>query len=162
MLHYSKWDGTTERTMQQDFLLTLLDAVIDITRAERAMAVDESLQVLHTVKLKETELQEARFQTIATQSMRSALENGLPLVTNNIIPDIKDAPDTNTNFSDLRVVVVIPVQGYGALYLDQHIRYGMIPYDMINRTMRMIEQVINVPHDHFTADDLVNLYQQMI
>lgn len=162
MMQFSDDDGVTQGTMEHNFLLTVYAAILDITHAERAMAADEDLRILQMLKIKESDLQEARFGAVVQDALRRAMHERAPMVTNNIITDPSEAPDTNTNFADLRVIVALPVAGYGVVYLDQHIRYGMIPHGTVDRIMRLIEQVLPVPHDHLTAEDLIRLYQQMI
>src|SRR6185369_14262543 len=111
--------------MSDHLLSKLMRVAKQITRAERAMAVDSELNVLDTLNLEQAVLNAPHFHEVAMVSLRRAIDRNESIITNNIITDPAQAPVTNTNFTDLRVVVVLPVMDHGAVYLDQHIRYGI-------------------------------------
>ncbi len=146
--------------MNEHLLESLLSAAMEITRAERALAVNIDLDPVATIKLKDSDLRDARFIEVARAALQKALAHGQPFVTNNIITNPDEAPTTNTNFADLRVVVAIPVDQQGALYLDQHIRYGMISQETILRFMKIVDQVIESGQLDVTSSELVDLYRQ--
>lgn len=148
--------------MSQTFLSKLMRVAKQITRAERAMAVDTNLEVLETLNLDASVIGTPNFQEVATQTLRRAMERGEPIITNNIITDPSQAPVTNTNFTDLRVVVVIPVDKYGAIYLDQHIRYGIIPRQTIEKLMRLVVRVLEQREENSDEAALTEIYQQMV
>lgn len=147
--------------MGDNFLSKLMRVAKQITRAERAMAVDLDSNVLDTLNIELGVLNSEHFQEVAMHALRRAMDRGEPVITNNIITDPAQAPVTNTNFTDLRVVVVIPVQGMGAVYLDQHIRYGIIPRQTIEKLMRLTVQVLANQQEEFDDADLTALYQQL-
>jgi hypothetical protein len=147
--------------MSDHLLSKLMRVAKQITRAERAMAVDIDLNVLDTLNIDPTVLNAAHFHEVAMASLRRAIDRNESIITNNIITDPAQAPVTNTNFTDLRVVVVLPVMEHGAVYLDQHIRYGIIPRPTIDKLMRLVKQVLESPMDEHNEEDLTALYQQM-
>ncbi|NWF70629.1 MAG: hypothetical protein HXY40_16205 [Chloroflexi bacterium] len=147
--------------MSDHFLSALMRTAKDITQAERALAVDVDLNVLETLNLDTPTLNSAHFQEVATGALRRGLDNNEAIITNNIITDPAQAPVTNTNFTDLRVVVVIPVKGRGAVYLDQHIRHGIIPRQTIDKLMRLVRQVMSSAESEPGAEALHTMYQQM-
>jgi len=58
--------------------------------------------------------------------------------------------------------VVIPVRGYGAIYMDQRIRSGsMIPKDMVAKLTRLAEQIAENEQREASIDIMVDLYKQM-
>ncbi len=147
--------------MSDNLLSKLMRVAKQITRAERAMAVDTELNVLDTLNLDPAVMNTAHFRDVAIASLRRALERNESIITNNIITDPAQAPVTNTNFTDLRVVVVLPVIEHGAIYLDQHIRYGIIPRQTIDKLMRLVKQVLEDQAEEHNEEDLTALYQQM-
>jgi hypothetical protein len=146
--------------VDEHFMEHFMNAARSITRVERGMVVDLDLQVLAAINLDQSTLDSPQFVHLATAALRKALEGNEPLITNNIIGDIQDAPTTNTNFSDLRVIVALPLKGYGALYLDQHIRYGIIPREVIDRLMCLVNRVFPDGEKHYTESELIELYEE--
>lgn len=147
--------------MSDHLLSKLMRVAKQITRAERAMAVDVELNVLDTLNIEPTVLNSAHFHEVATASLRRAIDRNESIITNNIITDPAQAPVTNTNFTDLRVVVVLPVLEHGAVYLDQHIRYGIIPRQTIDKLMRLVKEVLESESADQNEEDLTAMYQQM-
>ncbi|HEX2619404.1 MAG TPA: hypothetical protein VHL11_04630, partial [Phototrophicaceae bacterium] len=68
---------------------------------------------------------------------------------------------TNTNFANLRVVVCIPVKGHGAVYLDQHIRNGIIPRDMIDRLTEVVFNIQKNQQEDASEEQILTLYEKM-
>ena len=95
-------------------LASLMQIAIQQTGADRAMVCDTHLAVVGSVNLEQSEILSERL----TDVVQRAITSGQPVITNNAIKDAADAPHTKTNFENLRGVVVIPVVGVGALYLD--------------------------------------------
>jgi hypothetical protein len=147
--------------MSQPFLSKIMRVAKQVTRAERAMAVDSNLDVLETLNLDTSVMESQNFQEVATSTLRRAIERGEPIITNNIITDPSQAPVTNTNFTDLRVVVVIPVEGDGAVYVDQHIRYGIIPRQTIDKLMRLVVHLVEHQQQNIDESEMIALYQQL-
>ncbi|MDX1993292.1 MAG: hypothetical protein SF029_12945 [bacterium] len=152
--------------MDEQFLENFMKAARQITKAERSMVVDIDLDVLATANLEASVLESPQFANFANAVLRQAVESNGIVITNNIITDPSDAPDTNTNFSDLRVIVTLPLEGHGALYLDQHIRHGIIPRDVIERLVCLVKEVFPNDGAH-NADarvpsetELIELYEK--
>lgn len=146
--------------MSNEFLAAFMRAAREITSAERGLAVDHDFTVQDRLNLTDDVLQTPRFANLANLTLRQAMEENAPIVTNNIITNASDAPVTNTNFSDLRVVVVIPVSDMGAVYLDQHIRQGVIPRDIVDALYALAQAAVVGGYTHLSADELVQMYRQ--
>src|SRR5690349_14057009 len=115
--------------MSENFLSNFMHAALAITGAERALVVDSDLTIIDMVNLAQSDVLADNF--IGIDIIRRALESGEAIVTNNAVSDVAHAPNTNTNFSNLRLIVVIPAGGHGAVYLDQLMRKGVIPKDRV-------------------------------
>lgn len=145
--------------MSATFLSNFMRLAQHETGAERAMAADGDLSILATLNLEQADLMSPQFNGI--EVIRQALDDGEPIITNNAVIDPRRAPVTNTNFSNLRVVVVIPVEEYGAIYLDQHIRRGVIPKELVNRLWLLAGHVVDSGEMERSLDELQALYQQI-
>lgn len=148
--------------MTTAFLKTFMSVCYEVTAAERGMAVDTELALLDTINIEADLLQSTRFSTLANSALKQALERDEAVITNNIITDPSEAPVTNTNFSDLRVVVAIPIKAMGAIYLDQHIRRGVIAREVIQNLYLLGQQVVAKGQTELSPDDLMAQYQQMV
>jgi hypothetical protein len=149
-----------KRGMSNEFLAAFMHAAREITSAERGLAVDRDFKLQDRLNLPDETLQAPRFANLANITLRQAMDQNEPIVTNNIITSPSEAPVTNTNFSDLRVVIVIPVEGIGAVYLDQHIRQGVIPRDIVEALYRLAQTAVAGGYTHLTSDELVEMYRQ--
>lgn len=147
--------------MSTSFLEIFLYAARSITQAERGMAVDKDMQVLGTVNLDRTVMESPTFSDFANTCLRQAMQEGSAVITNNTITNPSEAPTTNTNFADLRVVVALPVVDYGAIYLDQHIRDGIVDRATVEKLMRLADHVREQGGEDHTEDQLVELYKQL-
>jgi hypothetical protein len=147
--------------MNDTFLSRFLRVAKQITQAERGMAVNQELDLLDTVDLDEETLQDKTFNQFANIWLRRALDEETLIITNNIITEPSQAPTTNTNFTNLRVVVVIPVRGHGAIYLDQHIRRGIIARDVIERLTQMVNNVQQNGEEHLSEDQMIEIYEKL-
>lgn len=145
--------------MSATFLANLMRLAQSETGAERAMAADGDLSILATLNLEQADLMSVQFNGI--EIIRQALDDGQPIITNNAVIDPRHAPVTNTNFSNLRVVVVIPVEEYGAIYLDQHIRRGVIPKELVNRLWRLAGHVVDSGAMECSLEELQALYEKI-
>ncbi len=147
--------------MTTAFLKTFMTVCYQVTAAERGMAVDTQLAVLETINVEPDMLESTRFSTLANNTLQQAIERDEAIITNNIITNPAEAPVTNTNFSDLRVVVAIPVKAIGAVYLDQHIRRGVIAREIIQNLHLLAQQLVATGQLELSADDILAQYQQM-
>ncbi len=147
--------------MNEAFLSKLLRVARQVTMAERGMAVNTELAVLERVNIDQTTLQDRAFMNFANLWLQRAIDEEQTIITNNIITDVSQAPTTNTNFSNLRVAVVIPVRGVGAVYLDQHIRHGVIPRDIIDRLTQMVNQVQDSGNEEISEEQMLEQYERL-
>lgn len=143
--------------MSDSILSVVMRVAKEITNAERGMSVTSDLTVIDIENITTDMLQDDSFQEIALRSLSQAIESNQSVLTNNIITDPAQAPVTNTNFTDLRVIVAIPVEGEGAVYLDQHIRNGMFQRDTIDKLNRMVAEAVD--RDDLSLLDDVQLRQ---
>ena len=137
-------------------LASLMQIAIQQTGADRAMVCDTHLSVVGSVNLEQSDILSERL----TDVVQKAINSGQPVITNNAVRDAADAPHTKTNFDNLRGVVVIPVVGVGALYLDRPLKQGIIAKNTVNRLMKVAEQAAKGNPTETTADKLGELYQQ--
>lgn len=146
--------------MSDSFLSVFMRVAKDITQAERSMAVDSDLTIIEIENLDMDTLQSDSFQDVATKALSQAIQTNTSVLTNNIITDPSQAPVTNTNFSDLRIIVTIPIKGEGAIYLDQHIRNGMFQREIIERLNKTVSYVLEADAA-VDEDSLRQLFEQM-
>jgi hypothetical protein len=145
--------------MGADFLGKFLRVARTITQAERGMAVDANFTLLDAINLTPQMIESRQFSDVAEPCLQRAQERNEAIITNNIITDPSQAPVTNTNFTDLRVVVVIPIKGQGAIYLDQHIRRGIIARDTIDKLMRLGAQIVDNGLEASSESEILALYK---
>lgn len=146
--------------MAGSLLERFLYAAKDITGAERGLVVDLDMHIVQTANLDPALVASPEFIAFATRTLQDALAQGDPVVTNNVITDPAQAPTTNTNFADLRVIVAIPVRKHGAVYLEKHIREGVIDRETVVRLMRLAEQAMD-NGESGDDDDLRAMYAAM-
>lgn len=137
-------------------LANFMQVAIQQTGADRAMVCDTHLAIIGSVNLEQTDILSERL----TEVVQKAITSGQPVITNNAIRDAANAPHTKTNFDNLRGVVVIPIAGVGALYLDRPLKQGIIAKTTVNRLMKVGEQAAKADQNDTTADRLGELYQQ--
>ena len=147
--------------MSDNFLSKFMHVAHEVTHAERCMTVDSDLKYQESINLDAETLQSSEFQKLATECLGRAIEGNTTVITNNMVSDPAKAPVTNTNFTDLRVVVAVPVLGQGAVYLDQHIRRGIIPRETIENLKNFAAHVLDNNLTNTSQQDLIALYQQM-
>ena len=137
-------------------LASLMQIAIQQTGADRAMVCDTHLAVVGSLNLEQADILSERL----TDVVQKAITTGQPVITNNAVKDAANAPLTKTNFDNLRGVVVIPVVGVGALYLDRPLKQGIIAKNTVLRLMKVAEQAAKSDQTETTADKLGELYQQ--
>lgn len=147
--------------MSDSILSVVMRVAKEITRAERGMSVTSDLTVIDIENITIDNVEDDAFQEVALKSLAKAIETNQSVLTNNIITDPALAPVTNTNFTDLRVIVAIPVQGQGAIYLDQHIRNGMFQRDTIDRLNQMVAEIIEREDISLDADQIRKIYDAL-
>lgn len=140
------------------FLERLLRLALQVTRAERGMAVEATGAVCAMVGLDEATINTPKFKRIAEKCLTDSLTRDEVILTNNVITDPSEAPVTNTSFSDLRAVVAIPLGSIGALYLDQPIRQGIISRESIDRVQEFALRLIVEERTDLEESELKALY----
>lgn len=143
------------------FLGNFMRAAQKITHAERCMVVDANLKVMETVNIDPATLEAPEFMDFAMECLREACETKEAVITNNVITDPSEAPTTNTNFANLRVVVALPIAGHGGIYMDQHIRNGIMPKEMVDRIMRLAEELMQTGQESLSPAEMTRMYQEM-
>lgn len=136
----------------------LLSFAMLVTQSGRGLIVNDGLQILHTQTEEDTPLIP---DVVMLANIREAINQGEALICNNIIADASSAPDTNTNFANLRIGVVLPVVGVGALYMDKRVRSGVITKPVVDRLMQLIQHISQHQQWDTDAEALQELYAQM-
>lgn len=147
--------------MSDVFLKNFMNAAKQITRAERCLVVDTALRSIAMDNVDRAMVEATAFGEFALNCLRRAIATNEVIITNNVITDPSEAPTTNTNFANLRVIVAVPLKGHGALYLDQHIRNGVIPRQTVERLMQLAQYVLEHKFYDRSASELVQLYQEL-
>jgi hypothetical protein len=147
--------------MSRIFLENFMYAARKITSAECSLAVDAQLRPLVYVDPERDDADPAALGQFAIDCLRQAMTTGEAIITNNVITDPSEAPTTNTSFTDLKVVVALPVAHLGAIYLDRHIRKGIIPKQMVDRLMRLISHSLGEQREDSSEAELIELYEQI-
>jgi len=103
-----------------------------LTGAERAMAVAPDGAVLDTHGLTSEMIQAEDF-TGFRNIEQAVASNETPHITNNGVLEPEAAPTTNTNFANLRLVVIFTLGDAGFVYVDQYVRNGAIDQETTQR-----------------------------
>ncbi len=146
--------------MNDSFLSRYLWLALKVTEAERGFAVDPAMRIISQIGIDDQTLQKPEFISFAHMWLKQSLEDQKVVITNNIITDLSKAPNTNTSFSNLRSVICIPVDGSGAIYLDRHIRTGVIPREVIDHLSELLSQLTQENRESDTREALLERYQQ--
>ncbi len=143
--------------MSHNFAKAFMHFAVQITGAERAMAVTPDGTVLDAHGLSEETLQSEGFTGF--RNIQQATETGeAPHVTNNMVLDPEAAPSTNTNFANLRLVVVFTLGDEGFVYVDQHVRSGVIEQDTADRLQQLASNWLNAGETAITAEEMAAQY----
>jgi hypothetical protein len=103
-----------------------------------------------------TFLESNDYTKFAVSNLRQALKTNEAIIGNNVVQDLSSAPITNTNFANLRMALILPVMGHGAIYLDRPIRSGVIQKVTVDRLMALIKTVLS----ENPAPDLTGLFER--
>jgi hypothetical protein len=145
------------RVMNPSFLTSLMQVALQQTGADRAMVCDTNMAIVASVKLEPEDILSEQL----TDFLRKAMETGEPVVTNNAVKEPTQAPNTKTNYDNLRGVVVIPVSGHGALYLDRPLKQGIIAKSVVNKLVKLARQTAQNTQTETTESSLQELFQQI-
>jgi hypothetical protein len=144
--------------MTPERLENYLTFVLTVTQADRCLIVDEQQQTLASRHFDSGVLNSEAFAELASQVLKHAMETNRPVITNNIIIDPAEAPTTNTAFSDLRIVVGLPVPGVGALYMDRPVRHGAFDRALLDQLIQFSPNVLNA-QEPIDADAMRQRFQ---
>jgi hypothetical protein len=142
--------------MSDTFLLNLMRVASDITKAERAFAVNLELSVLGTLNIAPEQI-EAPYMKCVQQ----AINEGNPIITDNysLSIDPSKAPVTNKSFPKLRFVLALPVKGHGAICLDQSLRGGVTTKEKVERLNNFVQSVLDNQQTNLDEEQLAELYE---
>lgn len=143
--------------MSESFLLNFMRVALEVTRVERAFAVDTALTVMGTVNLAPEEVEAAYLK-----SARKALDSNESIITDNytMTVDPAKAPVTNQSFPQLRTVVFIPIAGHGVVCLDQSVRRGILPKEKVDKLMRVATQLLQKQQTDMDEEAIFALYRK--
>ena len=147
--------------MSNGFLSNFMRAAQAVTRAERCVALDKDKAVLDRINVSDDVLENERFGKLLHNSVEEAITTAEAVITNNLITDPEQAPQTNVHLHDLRMVVAIPLADYGAVYLDQHIRQGVFERNMIEKLTVLGRTLIAEDKMNLSSEDFVALYRKL-
>jgi hypothetical protein len=145
--------------MSESLVPTFMRVALQATHTQRALAVNTELTILDSVNLQQEEIEAEQFTGV--DAIQKAFDTGQPVITNNIRISPDQAPTTNISFPDLRIVIAIPIMGYGAIYLDQPIRNGMVPKETIQKLMALGQQIIESGNQELSEADMIGLYEAL-
>ena len=147
--------------MRKDLIVAFLNAAMEIGACDRGMAVDEQMNILDIVNLNEDIRQSPRFNLLMSVAVRRSIATNEAIITNNVVTSAAEAPLTNTSFSDLRMVVAIPLEGEGAIYMDKPVKLGIIPRQMVDNLYEVGQDIIkSEPPVKADKDDIITRYKQ--
>jgi hypothetical protein len=141
-----------------EFVQSLMRVAYDVTKAERAFAVDTSLTVLSTINITPDAIEAPYLKCI-----QQALNSGKAVITDNytMTIDPSKAPVTNQSFPKLRFVVVLPVLAHGAVCMDQSLRGGVTSKEKVDRLNRFVQHVLANQQTHLSEQELFDLYNSL-
>jgi hypothetical protein len=132
-----------------------------ITEAERCVAFDSDMLMQDRLNIDDEELEKQSFASLIAAWVEQAIESQKAIIANNLITDPSEAPKTNVHLKDLRMVVAIPVNGYGAIYLDQPIRKGVFERDMVDKITHLAQHLIDSDNMDLSEADMTEMYKQL-
>lgn len=147
--------------MTHQFLANFMHFTKIITETERAMAFDLSLNLVDHSGFDEQDLAKPTVMQRCRYIVGVAIREKENKLTNNLFLKPEEAPDTNTNYANLHIVVAIPVPTLGAIYIDQHIRQGVIARDRTDRLYEFVKHLIKKNALNLSVDDMLRLYGEV-
>lgn len=129
------------------------------TRAERSMALGLDKSVHDSVNVDASLLEEDEFSRLLHTAVDEAIDSDTVVITNNMVQELQDAPNTNLHLHELRMIIAIPLRGYGAVYLDQRIRNGVFPRELIEKLNDFARYVVENEKTDLSASDYNELFQ---
>jgi hypothetical protein len=145
--------------MAEGLLTRLLRFALSETRVDRVYAFDtHGTLVEHAILDKENSSTPDISEYMAGLIER-ANQTGQLILSNNTFIDPSQAPNTNTSIQNLRIYVVLPVQGFGVLFLDQPIGSGIVPRPTIDKLFALCQRAARVgTPDTLTDSEMKEFY----
>lgn len=147
--------------MSIGFLNNFMQFACATTNSERGIAVDLELNIHNSVNVDDALLQKDDFLELFHRAINEAISTDDVVITNNLIADPDDAPKTNVHLHTLRMVVTIPLRGYGAIYLDKRIRQGIFPRDLVERLNDFATHLVENDKTDLTAEEFDTLFEDV-
>lgn len=147
--------------MSAEFLANFMCAARSITKAQRSLALDADLNVQDRVDIEDTLLNSEEFSEMLSSLVTTAIADNAAVISNNLIKNPDEAPNTNIHLHDLRMVVAIPLGTLGAVYLDQHIRNGVFERDVIDKLTALGQYVLENKKTNLSDEELISLFKEM-
>jgi hypothetical protein len=143
------------------FLTNFMRAARSITDAERCIAFDTDMNMQDYLNIDAAELGKKSFADLVSSWVEQAIAGQKAVIANNLITDPSEAPKTNVHLKDLRMVVAIPIDGYGAIYLDQPIRKGVFERNVVDKITEMAQRISASGDTDLSEADLTDMYAEM-
>lgn len=147
--------------MSAEFLTNFMRAAHSITKAQRSLAIDADIKIQDKLDVEDSLLQSPEFTEMLQSTVTAAIEDNTAIISNNLIKNADDAPNTNVHLHDLRMVVAIPLGTIGAVYLDQHIRNGVFERAVIDKLTELGRYVIANDQMDLSDEGLIELFNEM-
>lgn len=144
--------------MSDSLLLNLMHFAQKVTEAERCMAARSDLSILGAINLDEQTYENPEFRKITVPVLEQALKDQHVVLANNTITDPTLAPTTNTSYSNMRIIVAIPVIQIGVIYLDRQIRHGIIERNLLDRLHRLSSEAAHQMDSSMDTEALQKLF----
>lgn len=141
-----------------NFLNNFLQFAHNVLDAERGIAFDTALTFIETVNTSEDDIAKDRFAGSLQTAVQNAINNNEVVITNNMITDPQDAPTTNLHLHQLRMIVAIPMQSHGAIYLDRRIRNGVFQSEVVESVCEFAEQLLSEDKTDLSPSELNELF----
>ncbi|MDQ7035883.1 MAG: hypothetical protein Q9P01_13935 [Anaerolineae bacterium] len=125
------------------------------------MAFDTDLKMLDSLNITDEDMEKQRFADLVSLWVEQAIEDSKAVIANNLITDSSKAPKTNIHLKDLRMVVAIPIEGYGAIYLDQAIRKGVFERVVVDKITQLANHLAQSGETGLSEDDMIEMYNEM-
>ena len=126
--------------MAEGLLTRLLRFALSETRVDRIYAFDTVGTLIEHVILDQGTAPVPDVSEYMRGLIQRANQTGQLILSNNTFIDPNQAPNTNTSIQNLRIYVVLPVQGYGVLFLDQPIGSGIVPRPTIDKLFALCQR----------------------
>ena len=143
------------------FLTNFMRAARSITDAERCIAFDSDMNMQDYLNIDDAELNKKSFSDLVSAWVEQAIEGQKAVIANNLITDPSEAPKTNVHLKDLRMIVAIPIDGYGAIYLDQPIRRGVFERETVDKITELAHRLSESGDMDLSEEEMTEMYAEL-